>query len=155
MKKIAIIGLAVILILLAGVAIGCGDDSNNKEIAMQVAKDWTSTEVDYITNNLTMDIWNNTFYQTEIPVTEDILRPIIKEQVLNNLTWTYTEENKLTNVYVIEARTTVNYEVPQIGSGSVDVGYVLYCSWGGYGVTSIGQRYYSYEYASSPEYLSS
>jgi len=75
------------------------------------------------------------------------LVPIFKDQ-LKHVTWTYSEPTKLSgSAYNVIARTTLSFEIPETGSGSVDMGFHLTCSTGQEEVTNVGFTIYSFEYS--------
>lgn len=139
---IAIMSIVVISLLVAG----CGSKKINAEIATQVAKDWTSANATYVSEEITRTIG------AKVDVDEDTLRSIVEDQVSNNITWIYSQPEKLSDsAYNVTARTKLNYEIPHIGSGSIDVGFDLTCYTSE--VKYIVITYYSDDYETSLEVL--
>lgn len=118
MKKLAIL-LSVLITTFLPLTSAC---TSAESIAIQVAKEWTSDSdtIIAIADEIADLALEN------IPGVTSLLLPIIKEQVVEGVSWTYSTAVKTgENRYKVTAKSTLTLDLSLLGSYGISVDFPL------------------------------
>lgn len=118
-KLLAVILILSIATVLLSLSSSCTGE-NDEEIATNVAKDWTSENIAYVSEAVAEATISN------IQAISSVSASQIEDQINENITWTYSEPTKISDkLYEVIAQATTTISIPVIGSYSISAGFKL------------------------------
>lgn len=112
----------VFVVVVSSLAAGCGGKKVDEDIAAKLAREWTAKNTVYVTDQIHSALSDNT------DMDSDTLQSVIEEEMDEGIEWTYSDPEKISDsAYNVIAKTTFEYDVPEVGEASVEIGIELTC----------------------------
>lgn len=128
LKRISIIIVfSLVIALFVPLISGCETNTKNeKTIALQVAEDWTDESMETVADVIADLVTGLVPGVGAIPGVSGVMSSVIEGQISENISWTYsTPEKKGEGIYEIIAKSTVNIDLPDIGTYEISVDFPL------------------------------